>query len=115
MKGIDILKLGFLAWLGYTISKEFGQPTNDANHNGYCGLPPTRPVGHNPMTWPVPWRVQIPQALEIPPIPQVSLLTHNNVANLDLTSIFEEAINKTFGKSTSVGLVPAQPKLYPAP
>ncbi len=38
MKGIDILKLGFLAWLGYTISKEFGQPTNDANHNGYCGL-----------------------------------------------------------------------------
>lgn len=115
MKGTDILKFGFLAWLGYAILEEFGQLTSDANHNGYCSPPPTRPGGYNPMTWPVPWRVQVPQALETPPIPRVSLLTHSSIARADLAGIFEKAIDKTFGELTSVGLGPAQPKLCPAP
>ncbi|MBU2009842.1 MAG: hypothetical protein KJ624_08430 [Chloroflexi bacterium] len=115
MKGTDILKWGVLAWLGYAMLRELGQPTSDSNHNGYPDLPPTRPGEYSPMTWPVPWRVQMPQALAAPLVPQVSSPTRSNVANMDLANIFEKAINETFGGSTLVGLISPQPKLCPVP
>jgi hypothetical protein len=100
MNGKDILKWGFLCWLGYNILKEFGQPANDVNHNNSIIQVPYVPetsVGHKTMY----------------PARQPFQPARNSLTDLDISKIFEEAFNQRFGKplllepqTQSVKLIP---------
>ena len=110
MKFNDIVKIGFWGLVGYTVLKELNQGANNVNHNKPSNYIPEAPTEYNPMTCrPMTWPVQVSK------IPQVPQLSHNTFAKIHLTSIFEEALNKTFGKATMADLASTQPKLPPDP
>ncbi len=107
MNGTQLLKWGFWGLLGYGVIKALSQPANNVNHDNSNTFLPKMPE-YNPVTWPV----QVP---EIPPVPEVPQLNRNNIFNIDIDSIVEEAFKKAFGRPTLADSASTQLKLSPDP